>query len=63
MATDPTTGPAIALDSLIDLHGKRALVTGGGKGIGATISRRLAEAGAHVTIGDLDPTARATTEG
>jgi len=40
---------------LVDLSGKRALVTGGAKGIGAACARRLAEAGAHVTIADLDP--------
>jgi len=46
-----------ALTELIDLSGKRALVTGGGKGIGAAVARRLAEAGAAVTIADLDPAA------
>jgi len=40
---------------LIDLAGKRALVTGGARGIGAACARRLSEAGAHVTIADLDP--------
>ena len=34
----------------IDLSGKVALVTGGGRGIGATISLALAEAGADVII-------------
>ena len=47
------TFPAIA--EMIDLTGKRALVTGGGKGIGAAISKRLIEAGAEVTIADMDP--------
>ena len=46
---------AAPLRELIDLEGKRAIVTGGGKGIGAAIARRLAEAGATVTIADLDP--------
>lgn len=41
---------------LVDLRGRRALVTGAAKGIGAAIARRLAEAGAIVTIADLDRT-------
>lgn len=32
------------------LEGKRALVTGGGRGIGASIARALAGAGAHVIV-------------
>ena len=43
------------ITEMIDLNGKRALVTGGGKGIGAAISARLVEAGAEVTIADIDP--------
>jgi NAD(P)-dependent dehydrogenase (short-subunit alcohol dehydrogenase family) len=45
------------LTDLVDLAGQRAFVTGGGKGIGMAIARRLVEAGAVVTIGDLDPAA------
>jgi 2-hydroxycyclohexanecarboxyl-CoA dehydrogenase len=36
------------------LEGRRALVTGGGRGIGAAIARRLSAEGAAVTIGDID---------
>jgi 2-hydroxycyclohexanecarboxyl-CoA dehydrogenase len=36
------------------LEGRRALVTGGGRGIGAAIAGRLAAEGANVVIGDID---------
>ncbi|HEX4247990.1 MAG TPA: SDR family NAD(P)-dependent oxidoreductase, partial [Pseudonocardia sp.] len=36
------------------LAGQCAVVTGGGRGIGAGIARRLAAEGAHVTIADID---------
>ena len=36
---------------MIGLRGKRALVTGGSRGIGASTSRLLAEHGVHVAIG------------
>ncbi len=50
------------LDQLLDLGGRNAVVTGGAKGIGAAIARRLAEAGAHVTIADRDPSGEQTAD-
>ena len=44
---------------MIDLRGKRALVTGGSRGIGAATARLLARAGASVTIGYRSRTADA----
>lgn len=49
------------LAELLDLSGRRAVVTGGAKGIGAQTARRLAEAGADVVIADLDLSAAAAT--
>ena len=42
------------LTKLINLNGKTAIVTGGARGIGFAITRRLAEAGAVVVIADTD---------
>ncbi len=39
---------------MTDLSGRRAVITGGASGIGAACARSFAEAGAHVTILDLD---------
>jgi NAD(P)-dependent dehydrogenase (short-subunit alcohol dehydrogenase family) len=43
-----------ALTDLLDLTGKNAVITGGAKGLGKAIGRRLAEAGAKVWLADLD---------
>jgi NAD(P)-dependent dehydrogenase (short-subunit alcohol dehydrogenase family) len=42
------------LRDLVSLNGRRAVVTGGAKGLGAAIASRLGEAGASLVIGDLD---------
>lgn len=42
------------LTELFSLRGRRAVVTGAARGLGAQIIRRLAEAGADVVAGDID---------
>ncbi len=55
------------ISDLIDLSGKKAIVTGGAAGIGFAISYRLAEAGALIAIADInmeeaDKTSRSLNE-
>lgn len=42
------------LSDLVSLRGRRAVVTGGGRGLGKAIASRVAEAGADLLIGDID---------
>jgi NAD(P)-dependent dehydrogenase (short-subunit alcohol dehydrogenase family) len=37
-----------------DLNGRRAIVSGAGRGIGFAIARRLVDGGAKVAIADID---------
>jgi NAD(P)-dependent dehydrogenase (short-subunit alcohol dehydrogenase family) len=56
-----TVTPDVA--ALIDLTGKTAVVTGGGKGMGVGICRCLAGAGATVCVADIDDaSAKSTAE-
>jgi NAD(P)-dependent dehydrogenase (short-subunit alcohol dehydrogenase family) len=44
----------LPIDELVSLRGRVAVVTGGAKGIGLGVARRLAEAGADVLVADVD---------
>jgi len=48
------------IEELVSLVGRHAVVTGGARGLGYVIARRLAEAGADLLIGDKDVEGAAT---
>ena len=58
MIHDHTNRPLV---DLLSLAGRRAVVTGGARGIGAATCRRLAEAGAAVLVADIDLAAAQAT--
>ncbi|WP_327589814.1 glucose 1-dehydrogenase [Nonomuraea sp. NBC_00507] len=58
MSTADVSGKSLA--ELVSLKGRRAVVTGGGRGLGKAIASRLAESGADLLIGDLDEELAAT---
>lgn len=64
VAPGPIKGVIMSdIAQLIDLSGRRAVVTGAAVGIGAAIATRLAEAGAHVVLADVRAEdARASSE-
>src|SRR3954466_9472697 len=47
--------PTRSSTALFSLHGRRALITGSGQGIGFTLARGLAAAGAEIVMNDIDP--------
>ncbi|EFL21175.1 acetoin dehydrogenase [Streptomyces himastatinicus ATCC 53653] len=44
-----------SLAELVSLSGRRAVVTGAGRGLGRAIAQRLVEAGADVLVADIEP--------
>lgn len=47
--------PPDSASELFSLRGRRAFITGSGQGIGHTLARGLAAAGAEIVLNDIDP--------
>lgn len=54
MTLDDVTPAAVSVAELVSLRGRRAVVTGGARGLGRAMGRRLLDAGASVLFADLD---------
>jgi NAD(P)-dependent dehydrogenase (short-subunit alcohol dehydrogenase family) len=54
MTNEKTVKIGPPLSELISLHGKKALITGSGSGIGKAMAYRFAEAGADLDLVDID---------
>ncbi len=64
MATGPDrqeAGPTEGAGRVEQFEGRNAVVVGGGSGVGQGIALALAEAGARVLVGDIDPQSAADT--
>jgi gluconate 5-dehydrogenase len=55
MSSPSAAASAVRAPDLFSLAGRRALITGSGQGIGLTLARGLAAAGAELVLNDLDP--------
>ena len=55
MNPSPAVAPGAPAADLFSLRGRRALITGSGQGIGLTLARGLAAAGAELVLNDIEP--------
>lgn len=55
MSSPTATVSGVSARDLFSLQGRRALITGSGQGIGLTLARGLAIAGAELVLNDIEP--------